>query len=132
MAQTILIVDDDDVFRNGLSCLLDDEDFNTYEANNGRSAIAVLKDKANEIDLIITDVIMPHMDGIEFSRWVKENHPNITTLAMSGGSRLTIKGTEKHYSYLSTCLKLGYVQDAIEKPFEVHEILEKIHTLLAS
>ena len=131
MTQTILIVDDDDVFRSGLACLLDDADFSTYAANNGRAAMSVLKEKGDEINLVITDVIMPQMDGIEFSRWVKEHYPSITILAMSGGSRLTVKGTEKHYSYLSTCLKLGYAQDTIEKPFEVDEILDKIQHLLA-
>jgi len=130
MPQTILIVDDDDVFRDGLYCLLDDEDFQVYQANNGRAAMQMLKEKIAEIDLVITDILMPQMDGIEFSRWVRDTYPDMTVLAMSGGSRLTIQGTEKHYNYLSTCLKLGYVQDAIEKPFEVQEIIKKIQGLL--
>ena len=67
---TILIVEDNNEIRHYLSSGLA-ELFNTLEAGNGEEALEKLKD--NEVDIIVTDVMMPVMDGMELSRRVKEN-----------------------------------------------------------
>ena len=67
---TILIVEDNNEIRHYLSSGLA-ELFNTLEAGNGEEALEKLKD--NEVDIIVTDVMMPVMDGMELSRRIKEN-----------------------------------------------------------
>lgn len=67
---TILIVEDNNEIRRYLSNGLADL-FNTLEAGNGEEALEKLKD--NEVDVIVTDVMMPVMDGIKLCKNVKQN-----------------------------------------------------------
>ena len=67
---TILIVEDNNEIRHYLSSGLA-ELFNTLEAGNGEEALEKLKD--NEVDIIVTDVMMPVMDGIKLCKNVKQN-----------------------------------------------------------
>ena len=63
MANTILIVDDDELITKSLSLLLSNSGYKTVTASNGAEAIATVKETS--IDLIICDVRMPELDGIE-------------------------------------------------------------------
>ncbi|GEM_PF-1585204 len=60
----ILLVDDDELFRESLAMNLVDEDFNVTECENGRACMALLNDRA-DFDLILLDWRMPGMSGIE-------------------------------------------------------------------
>ena len=73
----ILIVDDEKLEREGIKYLLSQEEGERkiYEASNGREALKVLKEK--EIDLLLTDIKMPHMDGLELTSRVKEQKPEL-------------------------------------------------------
>lgn len=70
---TILIVDDEKIERNGMKFLLkrEAEEFQILEASNGREALGILeKQKA---DILLTDIKMPYMSGLELARQVSEN-----------------------------------------------------------
>ncbi len=67
MAKKILVVDDSATIRQSISFILGQQGYETIEANDGVEASARL-DSADRLDLIITDVNMPNMDGISFIR----------------------------------------------------------------
>ena len=67
---TILIVEDNEELRQYLVNGLSDQ-FNMLETENGQKALDLLKDE--DVDLIVTDVMMPVMDGVKLCKWVKQN-----------------------------------------------------------
>ena len=79
----VLIVDDQALIREGLSLMLDlyDEIEIAGEANNGEEAIDFLKKE--EIDVILMDIRMPVMDGVEATKVIKEKHPNIKIIILT-------------------------------------------------
>ena len=80
----ILIVDDEKIERVGLKFLLGqlDRSFEIYEAVNGKEAVAWLQN--NQADILITDVKMPFMDGLELLENVYQEHPDMVKIIISG------------------------------------------------
>lgn len=80
---TIALVDDHQMFSDGMvSVLSKQENFSIFFVeNNARLALERLKD--GEPDIIISDISMPDMNGIEFIKMVKEQHPGIKILVLS-------------------------------------------------
>lgn len=81
--RTLLLVDDHQIIRDGIRFYFeDDEEFVIKdEAENGLEALDLLRD--NEYDIILTDINMPKMDGIEFMKTLRENHPDQKVLVLS-------------------------------------------------
>ena len=117
----ILLIDDDDQFRNMLRQLLERNGYEVKEASGGKEGIKLYLE--NPTDLIITDLIMPGKDGIETIQEFKKNFPDIKIIAISGGGRL---GPE---DYLHLAKMLG-AQKTLTKPIELPELLEAIEKLL--
>lgn len=80
----LLIVDDEETIRLGLKNIINWSEHN-YQivdtASNGIQALDIISN--NEIDIVITDIMMPEMDGIELSKKVRQNFPNIQILVLS-------------------------------------------------
>ena len=102
---------------NGLSGL-----FNMLEAENGQKALDILKEK--EVDLIVTDVMMPVMDGLEMVRHIKKNIPTSTIPIIL----LTAK-SDKETELESIQL---HIDAFIPKPFEPDILLSRVEQLLHS
>ena len=66
----VLIVDDETGVRNVLEQVLQEEGFQTVQASDGRQALALFED--NPFELVITDIVMPEMDGIELLQAIKQ------------------------------------------------------------
>ncbi len=84
----ILIVDDVDYIRKSISKVLEDNGFTCVACDGGVSAIENLKN--NKYDLIITDIMMPDMDGFEFLDYIRDQAGDVgktPVLAISGGSK---------------------------------------------
>jgi CheY-like chemotaxis protein len=79
----IIVVDDDEYVRRALAELLEDSEFLVLEAASGREALALARDRA-ELDLVITDVNMPEMDGMELVEELKSMRPSLPVILMSG------------------------------------------------
>ncbi|MBU5256210.1 response regulator transcription factor [Tissierella praeacuta] len=79
----VLIVDDQSLIREGLNMMLSlyDTIFIVDEATNGKEAIEILG--REEIDLILMDIRMPVMDGVEATKQIKENYPNTKVLILT-------------------------------------------------
>ena len=116
---TILIVEDNNEIRrylnNGLADL-----FNTLEAGNGEEALEKLKD--NEVDVIVTDVMMPVMDGIKLCKNVKQNirtcHIPVIILSAKTDIKDQMEG-----------LQMG-ADDYIPKPFSLAILTTKIQNMM--
>jgi len=83
-AGTVLLVEDEDAVRMFSARALRDKGYTVLEAKSGESAIDVLTGKEKEIDLLITDVVMPQMDGPTLIKEVREKRPEIKVICISG------------------------------------------------
>jgi two-component system, cell cycle sensor histidine kinase and response regulator CckA len=81
---TILIVDDEPMVRLVVGRLLEEWDFKVLEADNGRSALQVAQEFRGQLSLVITDLVMPYMDGCEFADAFRPLHPDVPILFMTG------------------------------------------------
>lgn len=108
MKNTVLIVDDNEMNREILSVTLE-EYYSILEAGDGLSALKLLEERAEEIAVILLDLVMPNMDGLEFMEVMKERGflETIPVLVISGETSSEIE--EK-------CLRSG-AYDFIKKPF---------------
>jgi len=81
---TVLLVEDEDAVRMFSARALRDKGYTVLEAKSGESAIDVLGSRDGEVDLLITDVVMPQMDGPALIREVRETRPEIKVICISG------------------------------------------------
>ena len=101
----ILVVDDEDIVRTSCSRALVPEGYEVTPAKNGLEGLKLISE--NKFDLVLTDLKMPDMDGIEVLRRIKEGWPEIEVIIITG------------YQTVDTAvksIKLGAF-DYIEKPF---------------
>ena len=78
----ILIVDDEPQIRGFLSLTFENAGYTVTTAANGRDAIALLS--AESFDLLLSDVMMPEMNGHQLAQWAAAHFPEIRTILMSG------------------------------------------------
>lgn len=81
---TILLVEDEDAVRAFGSRALIGRGYEVYEASSGVEALEVLEEYSDEIDLIVSDVVMPEMDGPSLYREVRKSHPDLKFIFVSG------------------------------------------------
>jgi len=119
----ILVVDDDKALRHGLAKARRQHGYDVTEAGDGREAMVILREHAQ--DLIITDINMPEMDGIEILNELRATKTPVPVIAMSGGGRVPKS------LLLGSASVLGAVE-TIEKPFELATLLRTMERLLAA
>ena len=78
----ILLVDDEDILVQGLAGFLQDQGTIVDTANDGQEAIEWLQEQV--YDLLVTDIRMPGMSGMELLRYVQENHSGVAVILMTG------------------------------------------------
>jgi two-component system cell cycle sensor histidine kinase/response regulator CckA len=81
---TVLLVEDEDAVRAFGARALKNKGYNVLEANSGEAALEVLSDDAQAVDLLITDVVMPRLDGPSLVRQVRETRPEMPVIFISG------------------------------------------------
>ena len=121
-AGTILLVEDEDAVRAFASRALSTRGYNVLEASNGELALGIVEQCGDEIDLVISDVVMPNMDGPSMAKKVRERYPDIKVIFIS-----------------------GYTEDAFEdeldrpedflflpKPFSLKQLASKVKEVLDS
>lgn len=82
--ETILLVEDEEAVRGFAARALKQRGYNVVEAAGGEQAFDIMKSRAREIDLLITDVVMPVMDGPTLVRAVRQLKPDVRVIFMSG------------------------------------------------
>lgn len=116
----IIIADDHDMFRDALKTMLEVDDIATIiaEASNGQELISLLEESVP--DIIIMDIDMPLMNGIEATRIVNEKYPTIKVLALS------MYGDDKYYKELIEAGAQGFILKSSNKS-ELEEAINTIH-----
>jgi two-component system, cell cycle sensor histidine kinase and response regulator CckA len=82
--ETILLVEDEDQVRNLTRAILKRHGYGILEAANAEDALALIHDRTRQINLLLTDVVMPRMRGTELAKAAKELRPGLKVLFMSG------------------------------------------------
>jgi len=117
----ILVVDDDPDFRITLVAILKNMGHTVEMADSGQVGLNLIK--SNAFNVVLLDIIMPEMDGVEVLREIKKIYLDIKIIMMSGGGRM---GGAR---YLNSCKRLGsdYI---LEKPFLTEELSKALNLTL--
>lgn len=113
MMKKVLFVDDEPFIAQGLSSILDWNRFGIEiagTANDGTSALDILREEP--VDLLVTDIMMPRMDGLELIRRVKESGSRTKFVVLSG---------YEEFNYVKTGIRLG-IENYILKPINLEEL----------
>ena len=121
----ILVVDDDPIVKEMLKQMLERASHEVTVSENGKEALKILQE-GQWPDLIITDIIMPEKDGIEFVRKVRKLNKEIKIIAISGGARFLEPDHVLH------TIKLIGADLVFAKPLDRQEVLESVERLLKS
>ncbi|MDR0632459.1 MAG: response regulator [Holosporaceae bacterium] len=117
---TILLVEDEDAVRTFSSRALQDKGYRVIEASNGESALEFIKKGENAVDLIITDVVMPKMDGPTLIKCIKEYSPNMKVIFTSGYAE------DGFHDSLTNDDKVHF----LPKPFNLKELASKVKEII--
>jgi hypothetical protein len=80
----VLLVEDDDAVRRAARRMLEKSGFSVIEAEDGRDGLAVASSHEGEIDVVVTDLMMPRMNGGEFAEALAQSHPSLRVVFTSG------------------------------------------------
>jgi DNA-binding NtrC family response regulator len=80
--RAVLLVDDDEILLKSIEKSIADESYDKYFATSGEDALEILE--REEVHIIVVDIIMPGMGGIELLKIVKKDYPNIVSMVISG------------------------------------------------
>ena len=123
----ILVVDDDTAVRGAIKMVLEQDGHDVTLAANGRAGVAAVE--AGTFDLVICDIFMPGMDGIETIHVFHQHNPRMPVIAMSGF--MFRDGQTPAPDYLSLSTKLGAAY-SLRKPFRPQELLKAVRQCMAS
>ena len=118
-SKTVLVVDDEAMVRDLLTEVLRLQGYNVLAAGSAAEALRVAASTAT-IQLLVTDLMMPEVDGLELTRRFRVMHPNIPVLMVSGSLPLLHAMSEPDLERF----------DFLAKPFQLNELLQKVRTLL--
>lgn len=118
--ETILIVDDEEVVRNLGQEVLNTKGYSVLLASNGLEAIEQYEKQEGKIDLVILDMIMPKIDGVETYKRLKRLNPSLKILISSGYS---------HDSHDYAVFQNG-IEGFIQKPYKIGELTKKVRQIL--
>ncbi len=116
----ILVIDDQEPIRALLRVTLEEAGYEVLEASNGRLGLELFQERS--ADLIITDIVMPEMDGLEMMLELTRNFLNVKVIAISGG--LESEGT------LHVATLLG-ARQTFQKPLDMDKLLSAVRYELA-
>lgn len=117
----VLLIDDEMLVQLSVRQVLETAGHDVTVAGNGRDALALFENE--DFDLVITDIIMPDMEGIEVITRLKKVRAGVRILAMSGGGRVGNMG------FLKLARKAG-ARAVIAKPFTGEEFLDRVEEVL--
>jgi two-component system cell cycle response regulator CpdR len=115
----ILVVDDDPAMLSFISTALKRAEHNVATHNNGQDALKALK-TGEVYDLLLTDIVMPGMDGIELSKEATALFPDLNVMFISGFS----------VNPTNTQTKVNFKGNLMAKPFHLNDLIARIDVIL--
>jgi CheY-like chemotaxis protein len=120
---SILIIDDDAAVSRTLSLILTRAGYQVSTVTSGRKGLEMLSEGG--FDLVLTDIIMPELDGIEAIRRIRTDHPGLRIIAMSGGGQID----KADFLHMAEALGADRV---LEKPVRSERLLELVGSVMAN
>lgn len=120
---SILLVDDEELLRTGVQEMLEIQGYQVIPAANGQQALECLA-SSTAVDLIITDLVMPKMDGIDFVQRVRDINPLVPVIVVSGSTRNIMK------RYGIENIQVPGANASLPKPFKSLDLLAQVRELL--
>jgi signal transduction histidine kinase len=120
-SETLLLVEDDPSIRTLLTRVLSDRGYRVVQAQNAGEAVLICENENLNIDLLISDIIMPHVTGLDLAKRMRKTRPELRVLLISGYPEEISESmsTETDFSYL-------------QKPFDPETLLAKARKILDS
>ena len=119
-AETILLVEDDDMVRGLAQTVLEHQDYNVLPARNAEEAFALAQHTARPIDVVMTDMMLPGMDGSELAGRLQQDRPGMRVIVTSGYAN---RGQE----FIGT---LGSHATFLQKPYTPETLTKKVREVL--
>lgn len=116
----VLIVEDEEELRNLFAILLEMEGFTVFQANDGSKGLEMLQEHAEEIRLLITDLNLPRVGGVDLISKARTLNPGIKIVGTSGMSGESVR---------LMVMKAG-ADDFLPKPFQPKEAISKLRAIL--
>jgi two-component system response regulator PilR (NtrC family) len=117
----ILVIDDDDQVRDVLRLMLEHDGYVVDEASNGYDGVKCFQEK--NADLVITDILMPGMGGVQTIMELRLISPEVKVIAISGGDQIAAE------YYLRVIKNVGTLHE-MQKPIIREELLQTVRALL--
>lgn len=114
----ILIADDDETLRTFLKGALEKHGHDVHDYPDGGAAWSEIQKNGDSYNLLLTDIVMPEMDGIELSRAAQKLHPTLKIMYMTGFSGMVQNDTK------NAAIKV------INKPFHLRDIVAQVNDVL--
>jgi DNA-binding response OmpR family regulator len=118
--ETVLVVEDEGLVRHMVARALGEHGFTVLQAEHGRDALEVLAEAGGAVDLVLTDLVMPELNGNELGLWLREQRPELPVLYMSGYTDADV-------------MERGLLDPGapfLAKPFTPDELAQRIRDLL--
>jgi DNA-binding NtrC family response regulator len=116
----ILIIDDEDAILFPTTCLFEDLGIDVFTARDGEEGIKVYQENMNKIDIVVSDMMMPKVDGVKVFRILQEINPKVRVILASGFTK-----DEKIDKLIADGLS-GF----IKKPYQHDELLRLVVAIL--
>ena len=120
--KTILLVEDEDMLRGLIRELLEIKGYAVLEASQGVEALDLLKEKGEPVDLVLTDVVMPHMSGSELVERLRKDQPTLRVIFMSGYTGANNAAIHKSLEMPGVAF--------LQKPFRLNALISQVEELL--
>jgi len=116
----VLIVEDEQELRSLFAMLLEMEGFTVFQADDGKQGLDVLQAHAGDIGLLITDLNLPRLAGVDLINQARTLNPSVKIVGTSGMSGATVR---------EMVIKAG-ADDFLPKPFQPQDAIRKLKDLL--
>lgn len=115
---SVLVVEDDMPMRSVIARMLQNSGFKVTSVGDAEQALEEVKE--HKFDLLLTDIVMPGMDGIELARTVSKENPNMQIVFISGFA--SVAKQDKEFPHKKTKL--------LSKPFNLRDMVSEVKTIL--
>jgi DNA-binding NtrC family response regulator len=113
---SILVVDDETAVRRFAARVLERDGFGVLEATDGAQALEIVRDQGVPIEAVVSDIVMPRMNGVELMDALSASHPDLPVILMSGYATAALS----EMGIASPC-------SIIPKPFPAERLLAEVH-----